>query len=391
MQQPADPLKANSVVGLPLEQRAHSATGELVPEAARPMLGVTNETRQRNPPPDIAVRIRDGVKRFGTVSAANGVSFELEKGQLMALLGPSGCGKTTTLRLVAGFERLDSGVIEIGAKQVAGPGIHIPPERRSIGMVFQEYALFPHLSVDQNVSFGLHQYGGDKRKRVDEVLELVGMSGLGRRMPHELSGGQQQRVALARALAPNPELVLLDEPFSNLDAGLRVRVRSEVRQILRQAGATAIFVTHDQEEALSLVDVVAVLVDGIVRQVASPQKLYRQPADKDVAAFLGDANFLPGKAHGRQVDCEVGTLELISEAQGSVDVLIRPESIHVMPASAESPCRVRSILFFGHDQLVTLQLGSGTQVDARLGPLYHFAVGQPVQVKVEGPVMAYPH
>ncbi|HXF60453.1 MAG TPA: ABC transporter ATP-binding protein [Caldilineaceae bacterium] len=337
----------------------------------------------------LGVCVRNAVKRFPGVSAANGVSFELPKGQLMALLGPSGCGKTTTLRLIAGFERLDAGEIEIGGQLVAGPGLHLPPERRRVGMVFQEYALFPHLSVAENVRFGLHQYQGDKARRVAQVLEMVGLAGYQGRMPHELSGGQQQRVALARALAPEPELILLDEPFSNLDAGLRVRVRAEVRNILRQANATAIFVTHDQEEALSLVDVVAVLIDGVVRQVAPPQKLYRQPADLQVAAFLGDANFLPGVAHGRRVECELGTLEAINDLTGSVDVLVRPENITIMPAAADSPNRVRHILFFGHDQLVSIQLASGRVVDARMGPMYHFAVGQPVQVRVEGPVMTY--
>ncbi|MCC6456456.1 MAG: ABC transporter ATP-binding protein [Caldilineaceae bacterium] len=338
---------------------------------------------------EIGVAVRNAVKHYGVVSAARGVSLELPKGQLMALLGPSGCGKTTTLRLIAGFERLEEGEIEIAGQVVAKPPFHLPPERRRVGMVFQEYALFPHLTVAQNVRFGLHSYPGDAAERVATVLSLVGLDGLEARFPHELSGGQQQRVALARALAPEPEVILLDEPFSNLDAGLRVRVRAEVRSILRQANATAIFVTHDQEEALSLVDIVAVLIDGEVRQVARPQQLYQQPADREVASFLGDANFLVGTATGRRVECELGSLESIIENQGTVDILIRPENVAVMPAAADSPNRVRNILFFGHDQLVTVQLGSGLLVDARLGPMYHFAVGQPVQLRVEGPVMTY--
>lgn len=339
--------------------------------------------------PELGVWVSNAVKRFPGVAAANGVTFELAKGQLMALLGPSGCGKTTTLRLIAGFEQLDSGIIEIGGRRVAGPGIHLPPERRRVGMVFQEYALFPHLSVAQNVRFGLHAYHGDCNRRVAEALDMVGLRGFEQRMPHELSGGQQQRVALARALAPEPDLILLDEPFSNLDTGLRVRVRGEVRSILRHANATAIFVTHDQEEALSLVDTVAVLIQGVVHQVAPPQKLYRQPADVHVAAFLGDANFLPGVAKGRSVDCELGILEAVTDLTGPVDVLVRPENLLVMPASVDAPARVRAINFFGHDQLVSIQLPSGRLVDARLGPMYHFAVGQPVQLRVEGPVMTY--
>jgi iron(III) transport system ATP-binding protein len=334
------------------------------------------------------VSIRAARKVFAGIPAVRDVSLDLPKGELLALLGPSGCGKTTTLRLVAGFERLDAGEIAIGGRLVAGTGYHLPPEKRRIGMVFQEYALFPHLTVGENVAFGLHK-GANTAMRVGSVLELVGLGGFEKRMPHELSGGQQQRVALARALAPEPELILLDEPFSNLDAGLRVRVRAEVRGILRQAGATAIFVTHDQEEALSLVDCVAVLIDGVVRQIDSPQKLYRRPVDREVASFLGDAGFLPGTASGRQVECELGTLELLVDQIGQVDILLRPENVTVAPAGADAPCRVRGILFFGHDQLITVQLASGALVDARVGPMYHFAVGQPVSLRVDGPVMAY--
>jgi iron(III) transport system ATP-binding protein len=337
-----------------------------------------------------AVRLHQVVKRFGGVDAVNGVSLELPRGQLLALLGPSGCGKTTTLRLIAGFERLDQGRIEIGAAQVAGPGLHLPPERRRVGMVFQEYALFPHLSVGQNVAFGLGSYAGDRARRVATVLDLVGLDGLNARMPHELSGGQQQRVALARALAPEPDLILLDEPFSNLDAALRVRVRSEVRAILRAAGATAVFVTHDQEEALSLVDLVTVMIDGMILQTASPQQLYHQPATREVARFIGDANFLPGEAHGQHVACELGDLYLQRTARGPVDVLVRPENVTVRPAPADSACRVHSVLFFGHDQLVKIQLPSGRMLDTRLGPMYNFAVGQPVSVQVNGLVVSYP-
>jgi iron(III) transport system ATP-binding protein len=336
------------------------------------------------------VCVRHAAKSYAGVGAVRDVSLELAKGQLMALLGPSGCGKTTTLRLIAGFERLDAGEIVIGDRVVANNRLHVPPERRRIGMVFQEYALFPHLDVLHNVRFGLHHYAGDADRRAAQVLEMVGLSALAARMPHELSGGQQQRVALARALAPEPELVLLDEPFSNLDAGLRVRVRAEVRSILRQANATAIFVTHDQEEALSLVDQVAVLIDGVVRQVDTPQKLYRQPVDRDVATFLGDANLLPGIAVGRRAECELGTVDTVTEQFGAVDALVRPEMITITPAGADAACRVRQVLFFGHDQLITVQLGSGRIVDARMGPMYHFAAGQPVHLRVQGPVMCYP-
>ncbi len=350
----------------------------------------TLTSSQLAPRPSLAeIRLEGVTKRFGAVGAANGVSLGLAKGQLMALLGPSGCGKTTTLRMIAGFEPVDSGEIEIGGQVVASPRVHLPPERRRVGMVFQEYALFPHLSVLDNVRFGLHLYTGDRVRRANEVLDLVGLAGVENRMPHELSGGQQQRVALARALAPEPALVLLDEPFSNLDAGLRVRVRAEVRAILKEANATAIFVTHDQEEALSLVDQVAVMLNGRVHQVASPQKVYRQPVSREVAAFVGEANFLPGTATGREVVCELGTLETQVTVAGPVDVLIRPENLQILPGPATAAYRVRSSLFFGHDQLLTVETSSGTMLNARLGPSFHFALGQPVQLAVKGPVMAY--
>lgn len=341
---------------------------------------------------DCYVCLRGLVKQYEEgVSAVNGVSLELAKGQLLALLGPSGCGKTTTLRLLAGFERLDAGAIDIGCQPVAGPGLHLPPEQRRIGMVFQEYALFPHLTIAENVRFGLHNYAGNKEKHLAYILELVGLDEYANRMPHELSGGQQQRVALARALAPEPNLILLDEPFSNLDAGLRGRLRADVRAILRRANATAIFVTHDQEEALSLVDVIAVMIDGVVQQLASPFELYQKPANRAVAEFIGNANFFPGSATGNEAECELGRLPTFNEVRGQVDVLIRPENISVQPASAESSSHVRDIIFYGHDQLVTIEMASGRLLDVRLlGPFQRYWPGQPVSITATGPVMAYP-
>jgi len=334
--------------------------------------------------------LRNLVKYYDGVSAVNDASFHLMEGEIVALLGPSGCGKTTTLRLIAGFEKLDAGEIEIGQKLVAAHGLHLQPEQRRVGMVFQEFALFPHLDVAQNVRFGLHKFKGNKDRRVHEVLELVGLPDYGNRMPHELSGGQQQRVALARALAPEPHLILMDEPFSNLDASLRSHVRAEVRSILREANATAIFVTHDQEEALSMVDNVVVMLDGQVHQVASPHNLYYQPASRAVASFVGEANFLPGTAAKQAVECELGTFDMMVPCTGNVDVMIRPENIIIRPGPSDSPCRVRNVLFFGHDQLITVELNSGTTLDARaIGPLHRFSIGQPVQVETNGPVMAY--
>lgn len=318
-----------------------------------------------------------------------GVNLTLHEGHFLALLGPSGCGKTTTLRLIAGFDPPDSGEIEIGGQLVNGPGWYVPPEQRRVGMVFQEYALFPHLNVADNVAYGLPKHK-DKEKRVHETLALVGLAGIKTRMPYELSGGQQQRVALARALAPKPELVLLDEPFSNLDAGLRSQVRAEVRQILRQAGATIIFVTHDQEEALSLADEVAVMMDGRIVQTEAPAKLYRRPINKQVATFLGNANFLPGQASGGQVTCELGQLATSTIHTGPVEVMLRPEELRLIPDEA-GPAKIIERDYFGHDQLITVQLASGTHLQSRLlGSAGDFYPDQRVNLQVRDRVVVYP-
>ena len=336
-----------------------------------------------------AVRVGGLSKRFGDVRAADAISFDAERGAFLALLGPSGCGKTTTLRLIAGFERPDSGRIAVGGRVVAAPGTFVPPERRQVGMVFQDYALFPHLDVARNVGYGLSGRAG-RADRVREMLELVGLAELGARMPHELSGGQQQRVALARALAPKPEVLLLDEPFSNLDAALRARVRAEVREILRTAGATAIFVTHDREEALSLADRVAVLWQGRLIQIARPDELYRRPASPEVAAFIGDADLFPGRASGGSVACELGTLPVCPPAHGPVHVLIRPESVR-LAATPDGSAVVTAHEFYGHDQVVVVRLASGRRLRARLGPRENFHPGDYVEVGVEGPVSTFPH
>ena len=259
-------------------------------------------------------------------------------------------------------------------------------------MVFQEYALFPHVNVQANIEFGLRRMpAADRKTRTGEILELAGLVGLEGRMPHELSGGQQQRVALARALAPNPALILLDEPFSNLDAGLRARVRAEVGEILHAAKTTAIFVTHDQEEALSLVDRVAVMLNGSVEQVASPHELYTNPATRSVAGFIGDANFLPGVGHGDTIECELGVLAARNRIRGPVDILLRPESIELHAAQPGLPAaRVKHSLFFGHDQLISVQLPTGTYLTARSGPSDNFVPDLPLQVAVRSSVVAYP-
>ena len=344
----------------------------------------------------VGLHLQGVSKQFGTrnalVLAVNDVSLTVNRGEFIALLGPSGCGKTTTLRLIAGFERVDAGSIEIDGTTVASSSVHVQPERRRVGMVFQDYALFPHVSVLANIEFGLRRMSAaDKRARSLEILELTGLSGLEERMPHELSGGQQQRVALARALAPNPALILLDEPFSNLDAGLRARVRAELGEILHAAKATAIFVTHDQEEALSMVDRVAVMLDGSVKQAASPHELYTDPASRSVAEFIGEANFLPGIGQGDTIECELGNLAARKQIRGPVDILLRPENIELLPAQPGLPAaRVRHSLFFGHDQLITVQLPTGTHLTARSGPSDVYVSDLPLQVAVRSPVVAYP-
>jgi iron(III) transport system ATP-binding protein len=339
-------------------------------------------------PPDWAITCRGVAKSFGAVQAIGGVDFQLERGAFGALLGPSGCGKTTLLRLLAGFEVPDRGSICVGGEEVATARWALPPERRRIGMVFQEYALFPHFDVARNVAYGLDR-GADKSRRVAEVLELVGLDGLGQRMPHELSGGQQQRVALARALAPRPQLILLDEPFSNLDAGLREQVRAATRQILRQVEATALFVTHDQEEAFSLADQVAVMLNGTVVQSGTPHEVYLRPTNRAVAEFVGQANFLSGEAHDSTVQCVLGQLLLAAPASGAVQVMVRPEALYLTP-DAKGGAVINGQTFYGHDQVLDVRLADDSRIVVRTGPRLDLRPGVAVTIHVQGPVVAYP-
>ncbi|MCY3957451.1 MAG: ABC transporter ATP-binding protein [Chloroflexi bacterium] len=335
-----------------------------------------------------ALRCSRLTKRFAGVTAVHDASLEVETGRLLALLGPSGCGKTTLLRLIAGLERPHSGTIEVAGRTVESESVHLPPERRQVGLVFQEYALFPHLSVEDNVAFGLAR-GPDQAARVEDMLGQVGLDGLGKRMPHELSGGQQQRVALARALAPGPRLIMLDEPFSNLDPALREGVRREVRRVLRAAEATAIVVTHDQEEALSLADEVAVMMDGRILQQAPPAALYRRPASRRVAEFVGDINVIDGRAIGRAVVCDLGTVSVSDDLYGPADVLIRPEALQLTEDPGGQAVAVgRS--FFGHDQMISLRFDSGLRLASRVGPTFSFRRGARVRVQLSGDVLAFP-
>ncbi len=256
------------------------------------------------------VQIADATKRFGSTTAVDHVSFELEPGEKLAVLGASGCGKTTLLRLIAGFEAPDEGEVRVAGKLVSGGGALVPPEDRNVGMVFQEYALFPHLNVAENIAFGLKGTARDERRaRLGEVLDLVKLTGLEERYPHELSGGQQQRVALARTLAPRPVTLLLDEPFSNVDADMRRELRREVKDILRQSRTTAIFVTHDREEAFTMADRTGVIINGRLEQIAPPDLLYHSPAARSVARMVGTCDFLAGQVRNGRVDTELGSLD----------------------------------------------------------------------------------
>ena len=338
------------------------------------------------PGSDLAIDARGVEKAFGRTRAVDGATLHVDRGELVALLGPSGSGKTTLLRAIAGFEQPDAGTVAIGGRPVAGGGAWVEPEHRRIGMVFQDGALFPHLTVAANVGFG-----ATRRERVGECLELVGLSARARSYPHELSGGERQRIALARALAADPEVVLLDEPFAALDAGLRDSLRLQVAEILRSAGTSALLVTHDQAEALSLAGTVAVMRDGRVEQVGTPEEIYERPRTRWLAEFLGEADVLPGTAAGGIVECELGRFGADRALAGPVDVVIRPESVAIGSVPAREPNAEAVVVarsFYGHDQLVHLELPSGRRLRSRrLGfPAWH--QGDRVRVWIDGPVSA---
>ncbi|CAG1006412.1 sulfate transport system ATP-binding protein [Burkholderiales bacterium] len=325
---------------------------------------------------------------YDTQPVVRGLSFSLAAGGIGCLLGPSGCGKTTVLRCLAGFEPLRAGTIAFSGRVVSSPGRSVPPESRGVGMVFQDYALFPHLDVTRNVAFGLERRtAADRDARVRRMLGLVGLADVGRAYPHELSGGQQQRVALARALAPEPELLLLDEPFSNLDVDLRERLSVEVRAILKETGITAILVTHDQHEAFAIADEVGIMNEGVIDQWASPYDVYHRPRSRFVADFVGQGVFVRGVADssGRLVT-ELGELE--GEwppgvaAGDAVDVLLRPDDI-VHDDSSPWRAVVRSKTFRGAEFLYTLALASGTRVLAVVPSHHDHAIGESIGIRLE--------
>ena len=320
---------------------------------------------------DAVLELDDVQKRYGTETVIDDLSLSVKEGEILTLLGPSGCGKTTTLRLISGLERPDGGEIRLNGDPVAREGTFVPPEQRGIGVVFQEFALFPHLTARENIAFGLNEWSKTERKaRVDEMLDLVGLTDQGESYPDQLSGGQQQRVALARSLAPEPEMILLDEPFSNLDVDLRVQMREEVRRILKEAGVTAVSVTHDQEEAMSISDRVAVVNDGRIEQVGDPEAVFQHPESRFVASFLGHASFLSGYVTGDVVETDLGSVPreqihgLAPEYDMTrIDILLRPDDVSARIAkNGDAHGHVVQRRYLGPTILYEVQLDNGDTV-----------------------------
>jgi iron(III) transport system ATP-binding protein len=332
----------------------------------------------------------DGVdKRYGPTTVIDDLSLSVRDGELLTLVGPSGCGKTTTLRLIAGLERPDAGEIRIDGETIATAEESVPPEDRDVGIVFQEFALFPHMTAEENVAFGLSEWSADERDaRVEELLDLVGLREHRDSYPDELSGGQQQRVALARSLAPEPETLLLDEPFSNLDVDLREEMREEVRAILKEAGVTAVSVTHDQEEALAISDRIAVVRDGRIEQIGRPDQVFQHPESRFVAGFLGHASFVPGNVTERGVETDLGAIDLDrvygltdDYAWSTVDVLVRPDDVAARPVpEAEADGRVVGRQYLGPTVMYRVELDTGDVVECmhnhteRIDPGAHVAL-----------------
>jgi iron(III) transport system ATP-binding protein len=343
----------------------------------------------------------DGVtKRYDDETAVDDLSLSVRRGELLTLVGPSGCGKTTTLRLLAGLERPTAGTIAITGDVVADDRTAQPPEQRDVGIVFQDFALFPHLTVAENVAFGLTDADeGERRERVDELLELVNLPEYHDRTPEELSGGEQQRVALARSLAPAPDVLLLDEPFSNLDVRLRIEMREEVRAIIKEAGVTAISVTHDQEEALSIGDRVAVMNDGAIEQVGHPGEVFQHPESRFVAGFLGQASFVAGYVHADGVRTAIGEFAPerlkgpLDEYVGArIDVLVRPDDLRLAPAGEDPDGEIVSRQYSGPSFVYRVELDAGDVVRCLHSHDDRFEVGTAVDIApvADHPLSWYP-
>ena len=368
----------------------------LAVDAGAPARAAAAEAR---PHPDRAERLNGAPpavsakalrRTFAPGAGVLDLSLAVRAGELMTLLGPSGCGKTTALRLVAGFERASAGELTLWGERVAGPTLHLAPERRGIGMVFQDYALFPHLTVEQNVAYGLaggglrRRRGGDRAGRVAEVLELTGLAAVAGRGVHELSGGEQQRVALARALAPRPRLLLLDEPFSSLDPALRGQMRAELRAIVKRAGATALLVTHDQEEALSIADRVAFMWQGRIEQVGTPDEVYSRPATLAAARFIGDANIYDRPVERGRVATPFGEYEAPS-GRSRCYVVFRPEDLQVQAGGTAG--RVVEREYYGHDQVLHVELEPGSPTSpGRANGLVRVRLGPHERITATGPI-----
>ncbi len=325
-------------------------------------------------------------KAFDGEPVIKGIDLTLAPGDSLSIMGPSGCGKTTLLRLLAGLEDPDAGTIAVSGRPVAGPGLSLPPERRRVVLVFQDLALFPHMTIAQNVAFGLRR---GSPLRVEDLIERVFLSGLGGRYPHELSGGQRQRAAIARALACEPEVVLLDEPFANLDVFLRSRVRAQVRDVLREAGVASLLMTHDLADARGFCNKLGVMVRGRLVQSGSPSHLYYNPLTPEVAGLLGNVNLVPATAHGRLADCELGKVALRSECHGRVLLALRPEALAANPEPLGQG-RVVEIEFGGDHTLVRVQLQSGRTLSTWSKPNARLEPGASVALIVQGQATAFP-
>ncbi len=327
---------------------------------------------------NLIIRARSLEKSYGDETVLTDFNLDVWKGSIFGILGVSGSGKTTALRLLAGFENPDSGIIEMYDKIVYDEETNIPPEERHIGMVFQDYALFPHLNVEKNIGFGLTSKDINKG-RLEEVLEMCNLKKYRNKFPQDISGGQQQRVALARALAPKPDVVLLDEPFTSLDAHMARDLRDEVVSLLRETETTAIIVTHDQEEALSVCDIVSVLEEGKVMQSATPQEIYLNPVSQNVANSVGDPNILKGFSKNGRVETALGTF--VSAYEGALDVSIRPECIE-LSLDSKGAYVVKECIFYGHDQVVSFENSAGQIFRSRSLPSTIFESGDKISIEI---------